>query len=207
MPACALADMGRCGAPCVGRQTVEEYAVVSAQVADLLTGDSRQVMARLRERMATLSEQERFEDARTVRDRTLSLVRGAARAQRMDPLARTAELVAARRHPLAGGWEIVVVRHGRLAGSSISPRGADPMPYVEAARATAEVVLAPDAPASAATPEETDKILRWLEQPGVRIVDIVGQWTCPVGGAGAARAELEALTQSAVDAIGFAHSA
>lgn len=205
--ACALADMGRCGAPCVGRQTVEEYAVVSAQVADLLTGDSRQVMARLRERMATLSEQERFEDARTVRDRTLSLVRGAARAQRMDPLARTAELVAARRHPLAGGWEIVVVRHGRLAGSSISPRGADPMPYVEAARATAEVVLAPDAPASAATPEETDKILRWLEQPGVRIVDIVGQWTCPVGGAGAARAELEALTQSAVDAIGFAHSA
>ena len=71
------------------------------------------------------------------------------------------------------------------------------MPYVEAARATAEVVLAPDAPASAATPEETDKILRWLEQPGVRIVDIVGQWTCPVGGAGAARAELEALTQSA----------
>ena len=45
--------MGRCGAPCVGRQTVEEYAVVSAQVADLLTGDSRQVMARLRERMAT----------------------------------------------------------------------------------------------------------------------------------------------------------
>lgn len=95
--ACALADMGRCGAPCVGRQTVEEYAVVSAQVADLLTGDSRQVMARLRERMATLSEQERFEDARTVRDRTLSLVRGAARAQRMDPLARTAELVAARR--------------------------------------------------------------------------------------------------------------
>ena len=51
--ACALADMGRCGAPCVGRQTVEEYAVVSAQVADLLTGDSRQVMARLRERMAT----------------------------------------------------------------------------------------------------------------------------------------------------------
>lgn len=97
--ACALADMGRCGAPCVGRQTVEEYAVVSAQVADLLTGDSRQVMARLRERMATLSEQERFEDARTVRDRTLSLVRGAARAQRMDPLARTAELVAARRHP------------------------------------------------------------------------------------------------------------
>ena len=42
-------------------------------------------------------------------------------------------------------------------------------------RGTAEVVLAPDAPASAATPEETDKILRWLEQPGVRIVDIVGQ--------------------------------
>jgi DNA polymerase-3 subunit epsilon len=199
--------MGRCGAPCAGRQSVEEYAVISAEVADLLTGDSRQVMARLRERMSTLAEQQRFEDAQTVRDRTLSLVRGAARAQRMDPLSRTAELVAARRHPITGGWEIIVVRHGRLAGSSQSPRGADPMPYIEALRASAEIVTPPAAPATAATPEETDKILRWLETPGVRIVDITGQWTCPVGGAGSARAELEPLAVSAANTVGFAHSA
>ena len=52
-------------------------------------------------------------------------------------------------------------------------------------------VTAAPAPAPAATAEEAEKILRWLETPGVRIVDLDGQWTCPVGGAAAARAELE----------------
>ena len=36
--------------------------------------------------------------------------------------------------------------HGRLAGSTTAPRGADPMPYIEALRASAEVVAAPVAP-------------------------------------------------------------
>ena len=32
----------------------------------------------------------------------------------------------------------------------------------------------------AAHPEETDLLLGWLEQPGVRIVDVDGEWSCPV---------------------------
>ena len=58
---------------------------------------------------------------------------------------RIAELVAARRS-LLGGWEVVCVRHGRLAGSTTAPRGADPMPYIEALRASAEVVAPPVPP-------------------------------------------------------------
>jgi DNA polymerase-3 subunit epsilon len=132
----------------------------------------------------------------------MSLVRAMARAQRMAPLATSAEILAARRAP-EGGWELVCVRYGRLAGTSVSPRGADPMPYVAALRASAEVVPPPAPPAPAATPEETEKVLRWLESPGVRIVDLDGQWTCPVGGAGAARAELEPLAVSRRDVAGF----
>ena len=180
--------------------------MVSAQVADLLTGDSRQVMARLRERMATLSEQERFEDARTVRDRTLSLVRGAARAQRMDPGAygRT------RRGPPASPRR----RLGDRRCPARSPRRVLDL----TARSRSDALRrggtchrrggpGPDAPASAATPEETDKILRWLEQPGVRIVDIVGQWTCPVGVPGPRVPNWKHSLSRPSDAIGFAHSA
>ncbi len=119
--------------------------------------------------MAELSAAQRFEDAQVVRDRLVALVRGATRSQRLDPLARIPELVAARR-AVTGGWEVVCVRHGRLAGSTTSPRGADPMPYVAALCASAEVVGAPLAPATAATPEESEKVLRWLEAPGTRIV-------------------------------------
>ncbi|HET8768174.1 MAG TPA: DEDD exonuclease domain-containing protein [Pedococcus sp.] len=187
---CALADMGRCGAPCTGAQSVEEYAVVVRDAVHALVGDSRQVVTALRSRMGTLADQERYEDAGEVRDRLLALVRGIARAQRIAPLAASPEIVAARPAP-AGGWEVVVVRHGRLAASTVAPRGADPMPYIDAARASAEMVLPAPWPAPAAIPEETEKILRWLEAPGVRLVDLDGEWTCPVGGAGGARAALE----------------
>ncbi|PZU45583.1 MAG: endonuclease, partial [Arsenicicoccus sp.] len=152
-------------------------------------------------RLDDLAEQERFEEARTMRDRMMALVRAAARSQRLRPVARAPEIIAARRGE-QGGWELICVRHGRLSGTSVSPRGADPMPYVAALRETAEVVSAPDASAApAALPEETELILRWLESPGVRLVDLSGEWTCPVDGAGASRALLEpaAATWSATE--------
>ncbi|MHA7126893.1 DEDD exonuclease domain-containing protein [Janibacter indicus] len=187
--ACALADMGRCSAPCTGEVPVEDYAVTVAEAAAVLVGDSRAAVAALRERMAALSSQERFEEAGALRDRLADLVRAASRSQRATPLASTAELVAARR-TAHGGWDLVCVRHGRLAGSSHSPVGADPMPYVAALRASAEVVAPPTGPGTSALPEETELVLRWLEAEGTRLVDIDGEWTCPVGGAAAAHREL-----------------
>ncbi|MBM6402443.1 DEDD exonuclease domain-containing protein [Phycicoccus sonneratiae] len=201
--ACALAEMGRCGAPCTGAQGVDEYAEVVERAAELLAGGTRDLLVALQERMAELSAGQRFEDAQVVRDRLVALVRGATRSQRLDPLARIPELVAARRS-VTGGWEVVCVRHGRLAGSTTSPRGADPMPYIAALRASAEVVAAPVAPATAATAEESEKVLRWLESPGVRVVEVDGPWTCPVAGAAAVREELEPLEASRRRTAGFA---
>jgi DNA polymerase-3 subunit epsilon len=201
--ACALADMGRCGAPCTGAQSVADYAAVVDRAAELLAGDTRDLLTALRERMATLSAAERFEDAQVVRERLVALVRGTSRSQRLDPLARIPQLVAARRS-LLGGWEVVCVRHGRLAGSTTSPRGADPMPYIAALCASAEVVAPPAPPMPAATPEESEKVLRWLESPGVRVVEVDGAWTCPVGGAAPVRAELEPLETARREVAGFA---
>ncbi|MGB2700179.1 MAG: DEDD exonuclease domain-containing protein [Candidatus Phosphoribacter baldrii] len=194
--ACVLAEMGRCGAPCEGRQTQADYAVHVQTAAALLVGDGRALVDALCERMRALASQERFEDAGSLRDRLGHLVRGAARAQRLAPLAASPELVAAKRTE-SGAWELVCVRHGRLAGTSLAPRGADPMVYVESLRATAEAVPAPLGPAPAAYAEETELVLRWLESPGVRIVDLDGEWTCPVGGAGAAKATLGELRRGA----------
>lgn len=193
--ACVLFEMGRCGGPCIGEQTSEEYAEVAGQAATALIGDGRDVFTALRARLDALAEQERFEDASSLRDRMLSLVRATSRAQRLAPLSSAPEIVAAQRRD-PGGWEVVCVRYGRLAGTTVTPRGADPMPYIEALRATAEAVSEPTAPAPAAYPEETELVLKWLETPGTRLVTMEGEWTCPVGGAGAARAELEPLSRT-----------
>ncbi len=47
-------------------------------------------------------------------------------------------------------------------------------------------------------------MLRWLESPGVRLVEVDGAWTCPVGGAAAVRAELEPLETARREVAGFA---
>jgi DNA polymerase-3 subunit epsilon len=200
--ACALAEMGRCGAPCTGAQAVEEYAGLVSQALAAMTGDARAVVATLRARIGRLAAGERFEEAALTRDRMLALVRAAARSQRLAPLAAAPELLAAKRRPV-GGWELVLVRHGRLAGTCVSPPGADPMPYVEALRDSGEVVERPRAPVPAASAEETERVLRWLEGDGVRLVSVLGEWSCPVHGAGAQRWQLEPLAARAGELVPF----
>lgn len=180
--ACVLAEMGRCGAPCTGGQDVDGYAAVVEAVRAGMLGDPSTVTRAHARRIDELVAQERFEEAVTVRERLTAYLRGATRAQRLLPVSRTAELVAARRTD-DGGWELVLVRHGRLAGTARVDRRTDPMPVVETLRATGEHVPAPVPPAPAAHPEEADLLLAWLDQPGVRLVAVSDAWTCPVRGA------------------------
>ena len=180
--ACALAGMGRCGAPCTGAQSRDDYATVVTAVRAAMTADTRPVVEAHAARIAALSAEERFEEAGAVRDRLDDFLRGAARAQRFAPLSRAAELVAARRVD-RGDWEVVVIRHGRLAGTAVVDGRIDPRPAIESLRLAAEHVPAPRAPATAAHPEETDLLITWLGRPGVRLVSIDAPLSCPVTGA------------------------
>ncbi|WP_082608857.1 DEDD exonuclease domain-containing protein [Oerskovia sp. Root918] len=177
--ACALAEMGRCGAPCTTAQEPQGYpAVVGRARATMLT-DPGDVVEHLTARIAELAATERYEQAADVTSRLEAFLLGAGRAQRLHPLAACAQLVAAR--PIEGSrWEIVVVRHARLAATGLSPSGADPWPTIDALVATAEDVPAPVAPAPACHPHEADLVLGWLEQPGVRLVDVSHPLAWPV---------------------------
>ncbi len=200
--ACALAEMDRCGAPCTGAQSRDEYAAVVAEVRRAMLADARPVVEAVLARTRTLAEREAFEDAAVHRDRLTAFVRGAGRTQRIGPIAACRELVAARRDD-TGGWEVVLVRHGRLAGTTLVPRGTPPGPAIDALRLAAEEVAPAPVPAPAAHPEETEKVLCWLEQPGVRLVDVDGTWSCPVAGAGGSRAVLETAAAARSDVEPF----
>jgi DNA polymerase-3 subunit epsilon len=197
--ACVLAEMGRCGAPCLGSlegESVEAYAFHASSFRALVTSDPTSVVDKLAARIAALAEAERYEDAALQRDRLTSLVRAVANLQRLVSLSSVPELVAARPTPDLG-WELVVVRHGRLAGASVVPRGADPLPYVEALVATAETVLPGPGPLPAATAEEVRCVLRWLESDGVRLVR--GSWSSVALGAGRLRSWLGDLTPASTN--------
>lgn len=181
--ACVLAEMARCLAPCDGSTDPQTYAAVVRQLRDTLLRRPDDVVDLVQAKMSALAEQERFEEAAHHRDRLADFIRGAARTQRLSALTGCPEVVAARRDD-DGRWSVHVVRHGRLAAAGMIPTGSDALVFVAGLRASAETVLPASGPAPAASAEESERILRWLEAPGVRLVDVVGDWVCPVAGAG-----------------------
>ncbi|WP_043500748.1 DEDD exonuclease domain-containing protein [Georgenia sp. SUBG003] len=182
---CVLAEMSRCAAPCVGGQDRDGYAVAISPTRRALQADVDAAVEALHRRIRVLAGQQRYEEAATQRDRLASLLQGARRAERLRPIVATPEIVAARRRD-EGGWEIVLVRHGRLAGTAVCPRGTDPMVVVASLVAGGESVTAPATACGAAPVEETELVAGWLERPGVRLVSVEEgpvPLACPVRGA------------------------
>jgi DNA polymerase-3 subunit epsilon len=187
---CALAELGRCGAPCAGRESVDEYAVHVTGFADAVAGRPTTLVTELLGRLDRLALAGRFSDAALHRDRAVALVKGLHRRQRLGALAAVPQMVAAARDG-TGGWWLVVIRHGRLAASGHAPCGVNPLPVVDLLVASAETVLPGSGPLPAAGAEEVATLLRWLETPGVRLVRLDGEWCSPIGGAGRHRWALE----------------
>ncbi|WP_433497120.1 DEDD exonuclease domain-containing protein [Sphaerimonospora sp. CA-214678] len=180
--ACVLAEIGRCGAPCDGGESVEAYARHVSAARHAMEHDPQVVFSAIEERMRSLAAEQRYEEAAAERDRLSAYLRAAARMQRLRSLTTIRQMVAAS-PAFDGGWDIHVIRYGRLAAAGVMPRGAHPTPYVEALVATAETVSPGPGPTPAAVAEETECLLRWLDSPGVRLVRVDGVWCLPAYGA------------------------
>ncbi len=186
--ACALAEMGRCPAPCDHRISPDLYGALVGRVAAAMSGDVDAVLRAHAGRIGPLSDQQRYEEAGEVQARLQGYLDTSRRHHRITSLAGCPQLVAARRTTetfapagAAGrpGWEIHVVRYGRLAGSARTRPGESAVRVADEAVLLAESVPEP-AYGAAAFPEETELVAAWLEQPGVRLIDVRGDWMWPL---------------------------
>ena len=179
---CVLAELDRCLSPCDGSATSADYAAVVQQVRVALQERPDEVVDTINAKMLALAAQERYEEAGLHRDGLATFVRAASRMQRLAALTRCPELVAARRDD-ACRWQVHVVRYGRLAAAGLIPPAADARQFVTELQACAESVLSAPGPVPAASAQETESILGWLEQPGIRLVHVEGDWASPIAGA------------------------
>ncbi len=179
---CVLAELERCLAPCDGSAESAQYAALVEHVRDALRRGPDDVVDAINARMAVLSGQQRYEEATVHRDRLASFVRAAARTQRLQSITGCPEVVAARRAE-DGRWQVHVIRYGRLAAAGVIPNQADAHQFVAELRDCAESVPLAPGPIPAASAQETECILRWLELPGIRLVHTEGDWVSPVAGA------------------------
>jgi DNA polymerase-3 subunit epsilon len=139
---------------------------------------------------------ERFEEAAEVRNRLSSYIRGTARAQRITAITRVSQIVTALKIPDINKWEFVVIRYGRLVGSALSAPGVALAQTIESLTLSAEVVVPEESVLPASTHEEIEILLNYLESPGLRLVEVIGEWKLPIYGSANARASLADLRKS-----------
>jgi DNA polymerase-3 subunit epsilon len=200
--ACALAGMGRCGAPCTGEQSVDEYAAIAAVFRAAVDHDPSALVAPLLARVDRLAADERYEDAAMLRDRVAVLVRAVRRRQRLASLAAVPELAIARPDG-AGGWHLSVVRRGRLVAAGGAPQATSVRSTLAGLLLTAETPTGPE-DELAASVDETELILRWMEKPGTRLVEVTGTLASPAPGTGAFNAFLARVEAGRTDRDPFA---
>jgi DNA polymerase III subunit epsilon len=175
-PACVLKELGRCGAPCDGTQSVADYGALVDQMEAALD-DPRILLRRLRERMLTYGEDGRFERASELRGRLHTVARTLSSIRRRQALGDVDELVLTR--PDGADTEIVVVRRGRLAGTARRP---GPLGDAEVAAVVDQLELETFAgPPTRDDAEEVGLVLAWLDRPHIRLVAATG-WAEPTAG-------------------------
>lgn len=176
-PACVIANLGRCPAPCQSLDA-DAYAHIVQALRDAWRLDIRTLLRATSPRLRKLVEEERFEEAAALTQRTRLATRTTMRWHRLSSLARCPEIVAAARED--DGWAIHVIRYGRLAGARRTRRGESPLAAAQDAVRDAAAVLQPTDGLPAASIEEAELIASWLETPGVRLIELVGDWSWPV---------------------------
>ncbi len=169
VPGCILAELGKCAAPCTASGDRDVYAADVEGLRSAMSGDLRATVAAVHARMSALSDEERFEEAAQWRERLAALCRASLRTHRLMMLASEPLLVAASATPDLG-WDIHIIRHGRLCAAGHARPGTDPRHRVEALVSVAESVDRPTPPGPAGLTEEAHEILRWLEDGPARVV-------------------------------------
>ena len=179
---CALAELGRCGAPCAGGnpRPVRRSRRQGRGV------DPRRIRRGARRPAGRPGTVRRPGPVRPRRGRPGPAGRVGRRSRPAPAPGR------ARRHRRAGGgpprrpWRLGTRRGpvrpvGRRRPGRTWGR---PMPVVQLLQASAETVPSAGTAAGAASAEETSTLLHWIEQPGSRLVSSTAPWSSPARGAG-----------------------
>lgn len=116
---CLEFQMGRCGAPCVDKQSAEDYAKIVEDVSLFLKGRNDTLVPRLEQRMREHAEKLEFETAARLRDE-IRAVRSALEKRRVAQTGvfRNQDAFGIARVESTVVVRVLHVRHGNVSGST-----------------------------------------------------------------------------------------
>ena len=170
---CILFEINKCGAPCIGNQSLANYSEIMAKFKYFLEVDFRPIAESSNLKMAELSLAEKFEEAIEVRDRYAHLVRAAARTERLNSITQIPEMIVAK--PAGDYWEFAIIKYGKLAAANVSSPTTSVSNALEALKLMAEQVT-PDGFLQQVNHEEVGLVLNYLDSEGIRLVELQGQY-------------------------------
>lgn len=196
---CVLYGMGKCGAPCIGVESLDAYSTHVTSAEEILLHDARSIDETLTSKMERLALEERFEEAAEVRNRLSALIGGISRATRIRSLIGVDEIICA--IPTEDDYEVLLIRSGRLCGSTRTTER-DLTKTIELLRLTGEVLNPSDELLPHSTHEEIEKLLRAIETPGTKLIHIVGVWSSPTFSGASMRSTFTNLREQR-EALGY----
>ncbi|MDR3092049.1 MAG: excinuclease ABC subunit UvrC [Clostridiales bacterium] len=116
---CLNNHIGRCGAPCAGLISAEDYREVIEDVARFLSGQYKPVLSRLEREMAEHAENMRFEQAAKTRD-AIRAINRIYQEQKIDDLTmNNRDIIGFARDEESGGalFFMFFLRDGKIVGS------------------------------------------------------------------------------------------
>lgn len=183
---CALYEMKRCDAPCIGAQSADSYLSIRDTVHELLHGASTLLENQLIAKMSQLAQDQRFEEALILRNRLGAFARGVGRGQHIRSLARVKELI------VKIADEIVLIRYGKLAGSERFDAGENIERIIENLLLTGEIVNNDQSILPSGNYEESEKLIRSINHSSelLYIDESDGPWQMSIASAAAIRHRL-----------------
>ncbi len=182
--ACVLYDMKKCGGSCIGHETQSQYEMHVNQTIEIIASDVKPLHHSLSDKMKSLAESERYEEAESVKSRLGAFLIGSDRSQNLLNFVAIKNLMVLKK--VENSLEVIHIRHGRLVGSAVANQMTIP-DVVNSLNQSSEVISLDQKLLPAATYEESEKLLSYLFNDEFEILEIDGDWKLPVNGSGAIR--------------------
>lgn len=188
---CPAGEMGKCGGPCNGPTSPEDYVREIAPVIDLLKERPQAFVEHTMTHLKQLAIHERYEEAARDRDVAISVLRTGTRSEQNGSVKKTGRITVA--VATDGGFDVAVVHRGLLGATEHVPWGADLAGVSRSLALTAAQF--PESHRGLA--EERSLISHWLLSDGAVLLDL------EVPLAQASRGYQQALNESALSAPKF----
>ena len=175
MRPCLQHQMGRCTGPCAGLIDHEEYMKIVGEVEMFLRGKRADLLEGLREKMALMSGEMRYEDAAHVRDHIRALERAWESQKVVAPELGDLDVIALHLEGEEAVAQLFFVRQGTLIGSKdFLLRDIGGVSQEELMAGVLKIFYAKDIEVPpmvlvSVSPEDSETIAAWLTERGLRV--------------------------------------